>query len=129
MKKSNNKKGIALIEVVIALILLTSYIVFNTGLDYTAYTNVRHVQNYTVATNILIENTEQVKAQSYEEVVGWLDTIETAIYTYNVSVTVNTETYNSFEYKVVNITVTWGDETIRASVLKYNPPIFTEVTG
>lgn len=129
MKKSNNKKGIALIEVVIALILLTSYIVFNTGMYYTAYTNVRHVQNYTVATNILIENTEQVKAQSYEEVVGWLDTIETAIYTYNVSVTVNTETYNSFEYKVVNITVTWGDETIRASVLKYNPPIFTEVTG
>ena len=127
--KNNNKKGIALIEIVVALILLTSYIVFNTGLYYTAYTNVKHVQNYTVATNILIQNTELVKAQSYEEVIGWLDTIETAIYTYNVSVTVNTETYNSFEYKVVNITVTWGDETIRASVLKYNPSIFTEVTG
>ena len=126
--KKNSKKGIALIEVVIALILLTSYIVFNTGMYYTAYTNVRHVQNYTVATNILIEATEQVKAQSYEEVVGWLDTIETPVYTFDVSVLVNTETYNSFEYKVANITVSWGDETMRTSVLKYNPPIFTEVT-
>lgn len=127
--KKNNKKGIALIEVVVAIILLTSYIVFNTGMYYTAYTNVRHVQNYTLATNILIENTELVKAQSYEEVVSSLDTIETSLYTFNVSVTVNTETYNSFEYKVANITVSWGDETLRTSVLKYSPPIFTEVTG
>ena len=58
-----------------------------------------------------------------------LNTIETALYTFNVSVEVNTETYNSFEYKIVNITVSWGDESIKTSVLKYNPPIFTQVTG
>lgn len=127
--KSNNKKGIALVEVVMAIILLSSYIAYNTGMYYIAYTNVKHVQNYTLATNILIETTEQVKAQSYGEVTEGLNTIETALYTFNVSVEVNTETYNSFEYKIVNITVSWGDESIKTSVLKYNPPIFTQVTG
>ena len=127
--KKNNKRGIALIEVVMAIILLSTYIVFNTGLYYTAYTNVTHVQKYTLATNILIEVTELVKAQSYDEVVDWHDTIETALYTFDVSVTVNTETYNSFEYKVANVTVSWGEETMSTSVLKYSPPMFTEVTG
>lgn len=121
--KKNNKKGMALIEMVVAIILLTTYIVFNIGIYLTAYTNVIHVQNYTMATNVLIEVTEQVKAQSYEELVGWTETIEVGMYTFEVSVLVNTEIYNSFEYKVANITVLWEDESIRTNILKYTPQI------
>lgn len=127
MKKSK-RRGVALLEVVIALILLTGYIIFNTTLYYSTYTNVKNVQQYTIGTNLLIKTVEQVKAQSYEEISEMTDTFATALYEYNISVDVSTEQYNSIDYKVATVTISWGtDNVLTVNVLKYNPPVFIEV--
>lgn len=129
MLKKNRKKGFALVEVVVALILLTIYILFNTALYYNAYTNVKEVQQYTIGTNLLIKTAEQVKAQAYDEVTDWIDTFNTSVYTYNIAVEVSVLEYGGFEYKSVKVTISWGEiETLSVNILKYNPPIFVPAT-
>lgn len=117
-----------MVEVAIALILLTGYIIFNTNLYYGAHSNVVKVQQYTMGTNLLIKVAESVKAQSYEAVTDATYNYTTALYTYDISVIVNTEQYNGFDYKIVNVQVTWDNgKTLSVDILKYNPPVFTEV--
>lgn len=125
---TKRKRGFALIEVVTAIILLTSYIAFNTTLYYESFKNVREVQRNTIATNLLIKTAENVRAQHYEETIDFLDTYTTSSYTYNIAVDVDTATYNSFEYKIAKVTVTYGENSMTVNVLKYNPPIFVETT-
>ncbi len=123
------RKGIALVEVVVALILLTGYIVFNTALYYDAFRNVRDVQQNTIATNLLIKTAEQVKAQSYDEVIDWLDTHTTSSYTFNIAVEVTIEEYNALEYKTAKVTISWNEsDSMCVNILKYNPPVWIPVT-
>ena len=123
---ANKKRGFALVEVVAAIILLTSYIAFNSSLYYEAFKNAKEVQTNTIATNLLIKIAENVRAQTYDETVDFLDTYTTSSYEYNIKVDVDIETYNSYKYKIAKITVTYGEDSMTVSVLKYDPPIFVD---
>lgn len=120
MKKSK-RKGFALAEVLLAFILLTGYIIFNTSLYYNAFQNVKEVQQNTIATNLLIKTAEEIKAKEYSEVVS-IDEYEqeVASYKYGIEVAVEQEEYNGIGYKVSTITVSWNqDDSMSVKVLSY----------
>lgn len=130
MKKSK-RKGFALAEVLLAFILLTGYIIFNTSLYYNAFQNVKEVQQNTIATNLLIKTAEEIKAKEYSEVVS-IDEYEQEVssYKYGIEVAVEQEEYNGIGYKVSTITVSWNENDAMSvkvlsymDILSWTPPV------
>lgn len=134
----NNKKGIALLEIVIAILILVSYIIFNTTVYLNSFNNVVEIKKLTIANNLLIQTAEEVRNMSYNLVTdsSEVKTISSYEFIINVDSTVKERIVNTvegyiytYEYKEIQVSIAWDDEEETLSVLRYNPsysPVIVE---
>lgn len=134
----NNKKGIALLEIVIAILILVSYIIFNTTVYLNSFNNVVEIKKLTIANNLLIQTAEEVRNMSYNLVTdsSEVKTISSYEFIINVDSTVKERIVNTvegyiytYEYKEIEVSILWDTEEETLSVLRYNPsysPVIVE---
>lgn len=134
----NNKKGIALLEIVIAILILVSYIIFNTTVYLNSFNNVVEIKKLTIANNLLIQTAEEVRNMSYNLVTdsSEVKTISSYEFIINVDSTVKERIVNTvegytytYEYKEIQVSILWDTEEETLSVLRYNPsysPVIVE---
>lgn len=134
----NNKKGIALLEIVIAILILVSYIIFNTTVYLNSFNNVVEIKKLTIANNLLIQTAEEVRNMSYNLVTdsSEVKTISSYKFIINVDSTVKERIVNTvegyiytYEYKEIEVSILWDTEEETLSVLRYNPsysPVIVE---
>jgi len=134
----NNKKGIALLEIVIAILILVSYIIFNTTVYLNSFNNVVEIKKLTIANNLLIQTAEEVRNMSYNLVTDSSEIKTISSYEFNINVdstikervvyTVEGYIY-TYEYKEIEVSIAWDTEEETLSVLRYNPsysPVIVE---
>ena len=134
----NNKKGIALLEIVIAILILVSYIIFNTTVYLNSFNNVVEIKKLTIANNLLIQTAEEVRNMSYNSVSDSSEIKTISSYEFNINVdstikervvyTVEGYIY-TYEYKEIEVSIAWDTEEETLSVLRYNPsysPVIVE---
>ncbi|MDD4067055.1 MAG: hypothetical protein PHH22_03680 [Clostridia bacterium] len=125
----NNKKGIALLEIVIAILILVSYIIFNTTVYLNSFNNVVEIKKLTIANNLLIQTAEEVRNMSYNLVTDSSEVKTISSYEFIINVdstvkerivyTVEGYTY-TYQYKEIEVSIAWDDDVETLSVLKYN---------
>ncbi|MFA7157220.1 MAG: hypothetical protein WC123_05975 [Bacilli bacterium] len=134
----NNKKGIALLEIVIAILILVSYIIFNTTVYLNSFNNVVETKKLTIANNLLIQTAEEVRNISYNSISDSSEVKTISSYEFNIDVDYTTKerivhtlegyTY-TYQYKEIDVSISWDDEEEKLTILRYIPsysPLITE---
>ncbi|HJU86096.1 MAG TPA: prepilin-type N-terminal cleavage/methylation domain-containing protein [Gemmatimonadota bacterium] len=108
MRRLRSSRGFTLIEIVVAIVMLTFGVLASASLTAALMRSNRGVTNRTRAIETLRLKVEDLQSQNYSDIADGNDTATIGAITYNRAWTV-TANSPAANLKTVTLTVTWGD--------------------
>jgi prepilin-type N-terminal cleavage/methylation domain-containing protein len=108
MSRIRSRRGFTLIEIVVAIVMLTFGVLASASLTAALMRSNRGVTNRTRAIETLRLKVEDLQSLNYSEIASGNDTATIGAITYNRAWTV-TDNSPAANLKTVTLTVTWGD--------------------